>query len=109
MVSFSRLCCGLVAALVASVSSLEDNFRLTTDFLDSDHRYTTPKASRAEDVSLTKTRILEVVTSTEPKSRDTPGGHADQTQYFRDYYAADHGAVDGQHRCSASAVSIGHF
>ena len=63
-----------MAVLVTSVSSLEDNFRLMTDSLDSDHRYTTPKASRAEDVSLTRTRILEVVTSTEPNLETRQAG-----------------------------------
>lgn len=47
MVSFLRLYCGLVAALVTSVSSLEDDFRLMADFLESDHRYITLNASES--------------------------------------------------------------
>lgn len=41
---------------------MEDDLRLMADFLETDHRYTTPKASLVE-TTLTKTRISNVVTS----------------------------------------------
>jgi hypothetical protein len=50
MVSFLRLSSGLVialVALVASVSSLEDDLRLMADFLETDRRYTTAQADHS--------------------------------------------------------------
>jgi hypothetical protein len=83
-----------MAALVTSVRSLEDNLGLMADFLETDHRYTTPKASQSCRYITDEDKSSKGCGVHRGRLRKMPGERANQTQHLGGHYTVDHWTMD---------------